>query len=531
MRLDEIDRSLDDAPGFRVVGELTLTESGVDPIGLRQLNLDLMDATVPGINNVTRYIRPYTFMAWAWWRAARYAQRKGMTPETMHDLVARYEAMYAWSHSMVGSPFRGEVTVRRYLNAEPGTDTFTFSGPNWERYKKERTSFMAPTEYGPSIKALRFLKPEDGMFGWAEEALPALEAIDAIISASLPARFFELDPPTIRVKELEMFAEVLHVDDPTDAEVEVFRQLFYEVGSSNRAWKEVRRRKATIDLLRSILVDEGPLDIDGLRRALSKNGAIVSNEGDLAEMRKSATMLCHLQVRQLQRLATETLMLWVEVFLSETSNRSRSIDDITDHAHQMSRLQDADYANSGSVGEYMERIRAAAKDKGWPAGAALPHTGVVEMMHALQHAQYSERPRIPALVARSVAIVRAVTKEFEGRDLPEGVLNAIEGRPDRMPMGLMTRRIDALSERPLSALWREVVERWVIGQHVHWSAVRGGDGKKRLRIGLEGDGWMLVRKQPSGGFAPTPDRLWTLLALGTACGIFTTSDEWEFDVA
>lgn len=93
MRLDEIDRALEDAPGFKVVGELTLTESGVDPIGLRQLNLDLMDATVPGLNNVTRHIRPYTFMAWAWWRASKYSQRKGMTPETMHDLVARYEAM------------------------------------------------------------------------------------------------------------------------------------------------------------------------------------------------------------------------------------------------------------------------------------------------------------------------------------------------------------------------------------------------------------------------------------------------------
>jgi hypothetical protein len=489
-----------------------------------------MDATVPGLNNVTRHIRPYTFMAWAWWRASKYSQRKGMTPETMHDLVARYEAMYALSHSMRGTPFRGEITVRKYLNAEPGTDELTFSGPNWDRYKKERTSFMAPTEYGPSIKALRFLKPDEGMFGWAEEALPAIEAIDEIVSKSMPAQFFEVDPPTVKMTELEGFAEALPVDDPTQPEIDVFRHLFYEVGSSKRAWKEVRRRKATIDLLRGILVQEGPLDISGVRRVLATNGA-VGSDGDEAEMRKSAVMLCHLQVRQLQRLATETLMLWVETYLAEAKNRSRRMDEIVEHAHASCCSSDSDYAESASVGEYMDKVEASANESGWPAATSLPGTDVVEILEELRLAQYNDLTRIPGLVARSIAIVRAVTKRFLGEPLPDGVLNSIEGRPDRMPMGLMTRRIDALAQRPLSSLWKEVIERWVIGQHVHWSAVRGGDGKKRLRIGLEGDGWMLVRKQPSGGFAPTPDRLWTLLALGTACGIFTTSEDWEFDVA
>ena len=108
MRL-EADQIFNDAPGFRVVGALKLDESGVDPIGLRQLNLDLMDATVPGINNVTIRIRPYTFMAWAWWRASRYADWQGITPAAIQDLVERYEAIYAWSHSAAGRPFRGNI--------------------------------------------------------------------------------------------------------------------------------------------------------------------------------------------------------------------------------------------------------------------------------------------------------------------------------------------------------------------------------------------------------------------------------------
>lgn len=42
--------------------------------------------------------------------------------------------------------------------------------------------------------------------------------------------------------------------------------------------------------------------------------------------------------------------------------------------------------------------------------------------------------------------------------------------------------------------------------------IRGGDAKQRLRVGLEGDGWILVRKGVSGYFVPTSYRLATLLA-------------------
>lgn len=32
---------------------------GVDPLGLRQINFDLMNDVFPGLNNVARYIRPF----------------------------------------------------------------------------------------------------------------------------------------------------------------------------------------------------------------------------------------------------------------------------------------------------------------------------------------------------------------------------------------------------------------------------------------------------------------------------------------
>lgn len=146
-----------------MVSPLDIEESGVDPIGLRQLNLDLMDATVPGINNTTMHIRPYAFMAWTWAKARDVLSAGGEVHSTQfEDLVARYETFYAWAHSLAGAPLGGASAVRKFLPLRGAGDQFLFAGPKWEDFKKRRLSFMAPTQYGPSIKALRVLTATDG---------------------------------------------------------------------------------------------------------------------------------------------------------------------------------------------------------------------------------------------------------------------------------------------------------------------------------------------------------------------------------
>ena len=44
-------------PGFVIATVPRL--GGVDPLGLRQINFDLMDQVLPGLNNVARHIRPF----------------------------------------------------------------------------------------------------------------------------------------------------------------------------------------------------------------------------------------------------------------------------------------------------------------------------------------------------------------------------------------------------------------------------------------------------------------------------------------
>src|SRR5262249_55919555 len=81
-------------PAFTSI--LKATSGGVDPLGLRQINFDLMDLVFPGLNNVASHIRPFTVVAWAWRRAARCA--KNMRGTSIHsseleDFVDRIEVI------------------------------------------------------------------------------------------------------------------------------------------------------------------------------------------------------------------------------------------------------------------------------------------------------------------------------------------------------------------------------------------------------------------------------------------------------
>ena len=95
-----------DEPGFNDPN--TPRPGGVDPLGLRQINFDLMDQVFPGVNNVARHIRPFVVVTWAWRRAAQLAARDGLRDvqtDLLRDFVDRIEVLYAWSQ-FIRSPGR-----------------------------------------------------------------------------------------------------------------------------------------------------------------------------------------------------------------------------------------------------------------------------------------------------------------------------------------------------------------------------------------------------------------------------------------
>ncbi|RUM16859.1 hypothetical protein EFD56_21315 [Rhizobium phaseoli] len=531
MKLADIDKIFDDNAGMRVVAPLEVEESGVDPIGLRQINLDIMDNVTPGINNVTQHVRYYTFVAWAAWKASTQAAREGVDdPQVIADLMERYEALFAWSHLLDRRPFRGSTPLRQTIDRTPKGEAFRFEGEVWDKYKRTRTNIMAPTEYGPSIKALRYLSLDEAIV--TNQVMPAVMDFEARVQKVLSPHLLAVAPPSVKASEIEEFAKELPVEDPSDVERAVFRLMFHEIGSDELASPAMRRRKGTIDYLIGLLREMGPSTQDDIRRRFVMNHLPAGIVGDAEHATLSAIMLAYLQARQLQRLATEAMLLWTERVLAEESEggapRPIPTEELVSRADVAAATLDDTYQASETVGGYFASVVSMGKDTGWPASAARPGTAVVDLVASLRDAQQKDPTRIPGLAARSFAIVKAVNDALTLADLPQTSQRVIDGRPDRLPIGLMSTRLEAISERPRASMWAEIIEGWVIGQHVHWSAVRGGDGKKRLRISLEVAGWMRVRTRATGNFLPTPDRLFTLLALSASCGLIQRTADGRF---
>ena len=114
-------------PGFTTPGKTRL--GGVDPLGLRQVNFDLMDEVLPGVNNVARHIRPFVVLAWAWRRArqrARALGRKTIPQGDLRDFVDRIDALYAVSQflrdpgtDLPGSQYLEPYSVRACARITP----------------------------------------------------------------------------------------------------------------------------------------------------------------------------------------------------------------------------------------------------------------------------------------------------------------------------------------------------------------------------------------------------------------------------
>jgi hypothetical protein len=528
MSLADLDRSFEDAPHLRIVEEMKLNPGGVDPLGLRQINLNLMDAAFPGINNVTRYVRPYAFMAWAWWKVAQAAEARGASTADIADLqdvVDRIEVLFVWSHFLVGD---GEGLPGRNVIADklPGPGSaraYDFHGPAWQSLKAARrtsTGIMAPIQYGPSIRALGWLRTQDGALRPSSETVAALAALDREIGSLIPDALLAPGPVSVDPDQAEALHEAWAVRTTLKAERDAFRHLFHGLGDTAPTNSAAWQRRQTLDLVLAVLGQaEGGMSVTDIRRTMASGRTDGGKPLVLSENQRDIHLnWASLQARQLQRLALEALMRWTENRIDE----GRSLpDELSADADEAAREEEVD-ADASTVGVYLERTAARAGDYGWPAACGVGgKTDIFDLMDDLVEAQSEDHcARVPGLALRALAYAHAMTTALSEAGVRAGLQGPLGGPTDRLPLSVASQRLRAAHDRSLRSLWAEIIEAWVIGQHVRWSVARNGDGTQRLRIALGERGWMRLRKgRLSGPFGPTSDRLWTAIALAAECGL------------
>ena len=125
-----------------LVGAASPKLGGVDPLGLRQINFDLMDQVIPGLNNVARHIRPFIVVTWAWRRANQIANALGVANvpvDHLRDFVDRIEVIYAWSQFLRDS--NADLPGRRVSEPIVRSDRWVFGGRAWRSFRKDSSLF------------------------------------------------------------------------------------------------------------------------------------------------------------------------------------------------------------------------------------------------------------------------------------------------------------------------------------------------------------------------------------------------------
>ena len=213
---------------------------GVDPLGLRQINFDLMDQVIPGLNNVARHIRPFVVVTWAWRRARQIAEALGsdnIPVDYMRDFVDRIEVIYAWSQFLRDAD--ADLPGRQVLAALVRSDHWTFGGKAWRDFRKNRrysTAFTAPITYGPSLKTLGWLAPHrdnSEVLIPTPASAPALDAFEARIRRRLdhPA-FSQFGKVTVSEQEVRKWSKAWALEQVTQAEKRVMTEMLLGSGAS-----------------------------------------------------------------------------------------------------------------------------------------------------------------------------------------------------------------------------------------------------------------------------------------------------------
>lgn len=482
-----------EAKGPLITPPPSIRLGGVDPLGLRQINFQLMDQVLPGLNNVARHIRPFFVVTWAWRRAIAIAQDSGRAAIAvdgqLRDFVDRIEVVYVWSQ-LLRNP-NADLPGRDVLAQIVKAGRYTFGGEPWKKRREIRensTSLMAAINYGPGLRSMGLLtrNPENSRImqpaAWAN---PALDALDRALGADLDhAAFRSFGKVTVTEDEIARWGKAWALEKYSRSEQKIFAEVL--LGS-----RSDKLRQLGVGL--AIAASSTSSDVGAVRKRMAGPPSRLRVQNG---QRDTIAKWRRVQCRQLFRLSLEAFFYWVTLQLDAGPKSSQSL--VTRFTKQ---------ASNG------RRFATAAKliEHHYDGNA-----GPVELLEDVQNALQGDHEQYAPAIMRGLSFCLST-------ELQDG---AVSERSDRLPLKrARTEFQQRLDAKPFEFI-KHVLESWLFAQHTYWSVGRGladararGKTILRLKVVLEDGGWTLTPGVASGSFPlPTADRLRTALSLAHECG-------------
>lgn len=515
------------------VGAHEKEAEGVDYLGMRAINLNMMDRLFPGINNVVSSVRPFSVICWACWRYAQAVDEGSQVASSasFREFLEKIETLFVWSHQQDDDAAGIPNNRQRDSNKE----TLTFQFKAFAR----NGSLLDAVQYGPSLKRLNgldFIYSADEFFKVTVAGTALAKGLDHSLRTRLkPAQYrFLCDTGNFSFsrEELKGLVKGWQVDTPSEAERTAFSAQLYrpsEVGKANRDANRsamlhmviatIKRKKAamTADMVRySLAVDELPQSLlQHAQRQTFENG-------------RRAWQL--LQVRQAQRLGLEALFGWMERCL--ILKGATSVDELVALTVDALRRESTHSVedNFVQVGYEAYGLNGANIDQLFAAGVSDPRLDIFAAVANVE-ASVKDRTQNASIATASIALLiqcAVYANAFRNEAFTSDRVD--EGPKFRIPLGYWAEMVKEHLDLPLEDFLRKIFETFLISQHLGIAAARSSDEKSRMRLSIEDRGLTSLLVSAKKVLSPvrTQDRLGASLALLGSCGLIEADQPLRF---
>jgi hypothetical protein len=504
-----------------LVPPLTSGTSGVDYLGLRQVNLELTAACFPGINNVTRFVRPFSVLAWIHWKFSQQAEaagRKNVSDQDLRTFQEKVELLFTWGHQLRPS---ADVRIPGISAGAPAAGPggwVDLSFASWRRVARN-TSLQAPVQYGPAMKVgsgLGFLESlGGGLSAFTHSGAALAQGLDQRLrKTDVYELVSSLDRSKARAADAEALLKAWHAARPNADEARVFSAAFYQpdaVGTPGILGQRSTMIAAILETLRS---GRRSLTEDEIRRSLVwqrlPQGRAVNFSAPCATVARRWKIL---QMRQMQRVALESLLQWFEHCLDDGEHRLASIQ------RQLADAFAEDTRSDGGRATCTQALKRFAKpfdsETDYRARCAEGHADdLLSMGQALFASDELDTEPVEAawILIGLVQWTQWLAEEADHRaDLQRGGV-------DRISLWHLHESFTRAADRPLVEWMQDILERWVLGQHLRVATLRSDGRAQRLRFGFGEEGLEFYANRPSTPVL-TQDHLAAALSLMDNCGL------------
>lgn len=489
---------------------------GVDYLGLRAINLQMMDELLPGLNNVARAVRPFALLAWSIWTYEIHCleTRNSMTSAGYRRFREKLEALFVLSHKIAGLPVSGIAGADQ---AAPTTPVVTLSFEALGR--SADTTLIHATTYGPGLKGdygmrFAFADPDArGVFRVTRAGEKLAVALDNHLRDTLAPELYRFlrEPAEVEMAlgDAAAFAEGWRLDQPTEAEKSAF---LARLAPDDDDGPREQARVAMLSLIRHVLArSPRALTPRELRRALAGS----EPESLSAAQLDARSRWQVLQLRQAQRLALEAMFGWVErcVWHKDARTTDQLVGFMLDDLGETR----PDWNPPTLIGDRLAHFASLGADHEALFKRALtdPQCDIVELADKLQRDAAGAEPSAEVLASAFDILVLVATFAEHAKRVPAVARHLSMGAAHRLPLGWWGSTLRAHAALPFSRFAERLVETWLVSQHLGVAASRLSDDSGRMRLSIEDAGICSLLPAAEKCWSPvlSADRLETALSL------------------